>query len=66
MSHVSTIVPASVQVYWHKYRAALKEAKRESGIEAQEGGEGDGWGVKEAEERNKHEASEYLPGSDAL
>ena len=59
VSHVKTVIPESAKERWRKYRAALQEAKRESGIEADEGAvtPEDGWGVKEAELRNKHEAS---------
>ncbi|CAK7235315.1 DUF1279 super [Sporothrix curviconia] len=57
VDHVKAIIPESIKERWRKYRAALKENKRESGDAVVEAQEGDGWGVKEAEERNKHEAS---------
>ncbi|KAF2967624.1 hypothetical protein GQX73_g5943 [Xylaria multiplex] len=56
VSHVSKVIPDSVRNRWNEYRAALKEAKRE-----QSGGEEEvevaGWGVEQADERNKTEAS---------
>ncbi|KAI0540501.1 hypothetical protein GGR58DRAFT_132648 [Xylaria digitata] len=56
VSHISKVIPDSVRNRWNEYRAALKEAKRE-----QSGGEEEvevaGWGVEQAEERNKTEAS---------
>ncbi|CAK7219496.1 DUF1279 super [Sporothrix eucalyptigena] len=57
VSHVKAIIPESIKERWRRYRAALKEARRESGNEEAEAQEGDGWGVKEAEQRNNHEAS---------
>ncbi|KAL1900968.1 DUF1279 superfamily [Sporothrix stenoceras] len=87
VDHVKTVIPESVKERWRKYRAALKEAKKESGVagvkgaiveaatskdgadgpvnadgaaageQAAQEGVQDGWGVKEAERRNKHEAS---------
>ncbi|KIH93137.1 peptide alpha-n-acetyltransferase [Sporothrix brasiliensis 5110] len=76
VGHVKVLIPESVKERWRRYRAALKEAQRESGVAAaqdaiadaakdvvahdkdgQEVAAGDGWGVKEADRRNKHEAS---------
>ncbi|CAK7211621.1 DUF1279 super [Sporothrix bragantina] len=57
VEHVKTVIPESIKERWRKYRAALKDTKRENGVEEAEAQEGDGWGVKEAEERNKHQAS---------
>ncbi|CAK7269208.1 DUF1279 super [Sporothrix epigloea] len=57
VNHVKAAIPESIKERWHKYRAALKQAKRENGTEVAEAPEDDSWGVKVAEERNNHEAS---------
>ncbi|OAA68172.1 peptide alpha-n-acetyltransferase [Niveomyces insectorum RCEF 264] len=60
VSHVKKVIPASVKDFWNKYREALKEAKKEaSGARGAKDDEVEatGWGVKEAEARNQHEAS---------
>lgn len=54
VSHVVKLIPDSVRNRWNEYRAALKEA-RQSGNSEQV--EIVGWGVEEAEERNKSDAS---------
>ncbi|KAI0521760.1 hypothetical protein F5B22DRAFT_593954 [Xylaria bambusicola] len=56
VSHVSMAIPESIRNRWHEYRLALKEAKQE---QSQGGAEVEvaGWGVAEAEQRNKSEAS---------
>ncbi|KAI0446234.1 hypothetical protein F4803DRAFT_505046 [Xylaria telfairii] len=56
VSHVVKVIPDSVRNRWNEYRAALKEARQG------QPGNGEqveivGWGVEEAEERNKSEAS---------
>lgn len=60
MSHVTSIIPESVRVRWNEYRLALKEAQLERSGNAEEI-EVAGWGVEEAEQRNKSEASEFFP-----
>ncbi|KAI0431728.1 hypothetical protein F5Y09DRAFT_183337 [Xylaria sp. FL1042] len=56
VSHASRIIPESIRNRWNEYRAALKEATQgRSSDDAQ--AEVSGWGVEQAEERNKAEAS---------
>ncbi|KAK6951021.1 hypothetical protein Daesc_007550 [Daldinia eschscholtzii] len=59
VSNVSKLIPQSVRTRWREYREALKEAERESrgDTEISEKAEMAGWGVEEAEERHKAEAS---------
>lgn len=64
VSNVQKIIPESVKSFWRNYRAALKEAEREQlgNDEISEAVEAAGWGVKEAEERNRTEASKWYLG----
>jgi hypothetical protein len=59
VSNIAKVIPDSVKTNWKEWRAAMKKAS--SGIPgAEEIGDGvemAGWGVEEAEERNKSEAS---------
>ncbi|KAI3342426.1 hypothetical protein F4824DRAFT_202723 [Ustulina deusta] len=56
VSHVSKVIPEPIRNRWNEYRAALKEAKQEqSHDDAQV--EVTGWGVEQAEQRNRSEAS---------
>ncbi|KAI0453443.1 hypothetical protein F5B21DRAFT_283006 [Xylaria acuta] len=56
VSRAVKVIPDSVRNRWNEYRAALKEAKQgQSGSGEQV--EIAGWGVEEAEQRNKTEAS---------
>ncbi|CAK7271192.1 DUF1279 super [Sporothrix epigloea] len=59
VKHVKAVIPESIKERWHDYRTALAETKRENGQEVAQVPEDDNdtWGVKVAEERNKHEAS---------
>ncbi|KAM0333085.1 hypothetical protein ACHAQA_001743 [Verticillium albo-atrum] len=59
VSNVQKVIPDSVQTRWHDYRAALKGAEKEKlGTDVvSESVEMAGWGVAEAEERNRAEAS---------
>ncbi|KAI1806020.1 hypothetical protein F4811DRAFT_512404 [Daldinia bambusicola] len=59
VSNVSKLIPDSVRTRWREYRQALKEAEKESRGDAEisEKVETAGWGVEEAEERHKAEAS---------
>lgn len=63
LSHMERVIPQSVKTFWHNYRQALKDAEKEQLGDNQisEDVEMVGWGVKEAEEKNKSEASKYLP-----
>lgn len=60
MSHVTRLIPDSVRVRWNEYRTALKKAEleRSGNVEQVEVA---GWGVEEAEQRNKSEASKFFP-----
>lgn len=60
VSHVSRAIPEPIRNRWNEYRSALKEAKQE---QSQGGPEVEisGWGVEEAEKRNKSEASMLFP-----
>ncbi|KAI0472936.1 hypothetical protein GGR56DRAFT_590381 [Xylariaceae sp. FL0804] len=59
VSNIKKFIPESLRDKWHEYRKALKEAEVENlgNDELSEHVEMAGWGVKEAEERNKSEAS---------
>jgi len=56
VSNAQKVIPQGVQDWWHEYRRAAKEAKRERTGEV---GEVDviGHGVAEAEQRNKQEGA---------
>ncbi|CAJ2503198.1 Uu.00g105920.m01.CDS01 [Anthostomella pinea] len=59
VSNAKKLIPDSVQDKWHEYRDALKQAevKEFGNDDISEHVEMAGWGVQEAEERNKTEAS---------
>ncbi|KAL1869195.1 hypothetical protein VTK73DRAFT_3331 [Phialemonium thermophilum] len=59
VSNVKKIIPQRVKTFWHDYREALnkKEADSVGDNGISEELESAGWGVKEADERNKAEAS---------
>ncbi|RNJ56244.1 hypothetical protein D7B24_007527 [Verticillium nonalfalfae] len=59
MSCVKKAIPDSVEAWWHEYRAALKGVEKEQlGTDVvSESVEMAGWGVAEAEEHNRAEAS---------
>ena len=54
------MIPEAVLDRWREYRKALKESEKEhlGNNEISEDVEAAGWGVEEAEARNKSEASE--------
>ncbi|KAF6818446.1 peptide alpha-n-acetyltransferase nat2 [Colletotrichum sojae] len=58
-SHAKKIIPESVKTWWSEYRAALAKAETEQlgNDDISEAVEMAGWGVEEAEARNKAEAS---------
>jgi hypothetical protein len=61
VSHVKQVIPEGVKQWWHDYRNALKQAEKENlGEGVSQDVEMAGWGVKEAEEANKTEASKSL------
>ncbi|KAI5927167.1 peptide alpha-N-acetyltransferase Nat2 [Camillea tinctor] len=59
VSNVKKLIPESVRERWHEYRKALKDAEQEhlGNDNVSEHVEMAGWGVEEAEKRNKAEAS---------
>ena len=59
VSNVAKVIPTRVKEFWNEYRNALKEAehKEVGDNHISEDVEMVGWGVKEAEEKNKSEAS---------
>lgn len=58
VSNVQKVIPEGVKQWWHDYRSALKEAGKEHlGEGVTENVEMAGWGVEEAEQKNKAEAS---------
>lgn len=62
VSRLEKAVPQGVKERWHDYKQALKDRSKETvGEEVTNGVEMAGWGVKEAEERNKTEASRFAP-----
>jgi hypothetical protein len=63
VSNVSQFIPDSIKQAWHDWRAAMKAAQQgeKTGQETTEGEDAaatTGWGVEQAEQRNKTEASE--------
>jgi hypothetical protein len=59
VSNIKSVIPESVKQKWHEWRVSVKQAEREfTGQEnVTEGLEMAGWGVEEAEARNKKDAS---------
>jgi len=59
VSNVKKLIPESVQQAWHDWRASMKKAESEmtGNQEVTEHVEMAGWGVEEADARNKKEAS---------
>lgn len=53
------MIPESVKNAWHEWRTAMKKAKHDitGSDKINDGVEMAGWGVEEAEERNKRDAS---------
>jgi N-terminal acetyltransferase 2 len=62
VSNVERLIPESVKTKWHEWRVSVKHAEREmTGKEAvTDHVEMVGWGVEEAQERNKKDASEWF------
>ncbi|GKT60349.1 peptide alpha-N-acetyltransferase [Colletotrichum tofieldiae] len=60
VSNVKKVIPDSVQNWWSEYRAALSKAETEQlgSDDISEAVDMAGWGVEEAERRNKAEASQ--------
>lgn len=67
LSNVKKFVPEGVKEWWHEWRATVKD------VEKQEIGDNHitqdldkiGWGVEEAQQRHKADASESTPRRDA-
>lgn len=61
VSNVAKVIPESVKQTWHDWRTAMKKAEKDvTGQEAiSDGVEMAGWGVEEADAKNKSEASMY-------
>ncbi|KAJ9164682.1 Peptide alpha-N-acetyltransferase Nat2 [Coniochaeta hoffmannii] len=58
VSNAKKVIPEGVKQWWHDYRSALKQASKENlGEGVTQEVEMAGWGVAEAEEKNKAEAS---------
>ncbi|PMD45211.1 hypothetical protein L207DRAFT_508122 [Hyaloscypha variabilis F] len=55
VSYIKQAIPQSIQEAWHSWRSSMKKA--EGAVEGSEGAEPAGWGVEEADARNKREAS---------
>ena len=55
VSYIKQAIPQPVQEAWHSWRSSMKKA--EGAVEGGEGAEPAGWGVEEADARNKKEAS---------
>ncbi|RFU76673.1 peptide alpha-n-acetyltransferase [Trichoderma arundinaceum] len=61
VSKVAKLIPESVREEWREYRASLKREEQQhlGGSEISDKVEMVGWGVEQAQERNKEEASEF-------
>lgn len=60
MSNVKRLIPEPVKAKWHEYKESVKQAERQmtGNGDVTEHVEMAGWGVQEAQERNKQNASE--------
>lgn len=65
VSTVKQFIPESVRQKWHEYWRSIKSKEVETlgNDNISDGVEMAGWGVEEAQERNKEEASEYFLSS---
>jgi N-terminal acetyltransferase 2 len=59
MSYAEKVIPQSLKDLWHNYRQSLKDAEKEQlgSNEISQDVEMAGWGVREADEAHKAEAS---------
>jgi hypothetical protein len=59
VSNVQKVIPQGAKDWWHEYSQSLKNAEKEhlGSDEISEGVEMAGWGVEEAQARNKAGAS---------
>ncbi|GAW19766.1 hypothetical protein ANO14919_092560 [Xylariales sp. No.14919] len=56
VSQVSNVIPDSIRDRWNEYRSELKKARQEQSNDDEQD-EVVGWGVEQADQRNKTEAS---------
>lgn len=63
MSTVKGLIPDSVKQSWREWRGSMKQAEQDitGGDQISEHVEMAGWGVEEAEQANKKEASKFFP-----
>jgi len=61
VSNVKRLIPESVKAKWHEYKESVKQAERQmtGNQDVSDHVEMAGWGVEEARERNKKDASKY-------
>ena len=61
VSSVKRLIPESVKAKWHEYKESVKQAERQmtGKQDVSDHVEMAGWGVEEAQERNRKDASEY-------
>jgi hypothetical protein len=63
VSNIKKLIPESVKITWHDWRESMKKAERQvtGSQEVSDHADMAGWGVEEAEQRNKAEASTCPP-----
>jgi N-terminal acetyltransferase 2 len=63
VSYAKRLIPESIKTKWHEYKESVKRAERQmtGKQDVSDHVETAGWGVEEAKERNKRDASEYSP-----
>lgn len=61
VTNVKKLIPDSVENFWHEWRASMKKAEQEfTGDDVvSDAVEMAGWGVEEATEKNKKDASKF-------
>lgn len=62
MSYAKSVIPESVKQKWHEWKASVRQAEHDmtGGDKINDGVEMAGWGVEEATEKHKKDASTYL------
>lgn len=61
VSTITSVVPEPVRVKVREYWDALRDVFRKDTGQSDDKAEADGWGVEEARERNREEASKSTP-----
>lgn len=63
VTNVKKIIPDSVENFWYEWRASMKQAEKDmtGDVAVSEQVEMAGWGVEEATEQNKRDASTSSP-----